>query len=147
MNVLIVCTANVSRSPSAEYVFREHARRAGCNAEIRSRGIVGDGGLSHHPPLREVLRRAGYSPGKTPRPSVALTAADVEWASVVIAMERRHVSEMMLRFGEPRRHVLFMELAGHGPVDTPDPYILEIQPAEFLPLAESAARAFFARRW
>lgn len=143
MNLLIVCTANVSRSPSAEVVFRQYALRGGHEVEIRSRGTRGSGGLTHHPPLREALRRAGYPCGGPPRPSAILTAEDVEWASHVIAMERGHLEEIFLRFGQPRHHILFMELAGHGPVDTPDPYILEIQPAEFVPLAEAAARTFF----
>lgn len=140
MRVLFVCTANMSRSPSAEVVFRILARRRKIQIEADSVGAF-TGGNPHTSAMRHALAVKGYDPGDEPRLGRLVTADDIQWADVVVAMEHIHLTEISLSYGEPRRAFLFMELAGEGDLDTPDPYMGECTPDEFIERAERVASA------
>jgi protein-tyrosine-phosphatase len=64
MHILFVCTGNICRSPAAENIFREHARRAGIlpELEIDSAG-TGDWHEGEDPDHRsaDALCEAGYA--------------------------------------------------------------------------------------
>lgn len=70
LHVLFVCSRNQWRSPTAEQLFRRDARLA-----VRSAGTSAS-----------ARRRVG--------------AADLEWADVVIVMERHHKSRLMQDFAQ-----------------------------------------------
>jgi protein-tyrosine-phosphatase len=138
MKILFVCTANISRSPSAECVLRHLALQAGKNVQVRSAGVT-DFGSVHTEAMRSALIKAGFDPGPQPRPSEPLADEHIEWADLVVVMEQRHLQCIVARHGEPRNFTLFMELAGEGDFDTPDPYAGDCEPQEFLAWAMKAA--------
>lgn len=121
--ILFVCTGNICRSPAAENVFREHARRAGIlpDLEIDSAG-TGDwhAGEAPDPRSAEALRAAGY-----PAEGIArgLLPGDVVRQDLFVCMDRTHVDAVVGR-GAPRERVVlvrhFDEARGHD--DVPDPY-------------------------
>lgn len=144
MKVLFVCTANMSRSPSAEVVLRILARRMKLPVEVDSVGAF-SGGFPHIESMRHALAVAGYDPGDEPRIGRLISATDLNWANIVVAMERAHLAEIALTHGEPREAHLFMELAGMKEEDTPDPYMGECTPDEFIRWAETVARKLLER--
>ncbi|MCC5877195.1 MAG: hypothetical protein JJU11_13320 [Candidatus Sumerlaeia bacterium] len=134
----------MSRSPSAEVVFRILARRMKLHVEADSVGVF-TGGAPHISAMRHALAVKGYDPGDEARIGRLIQADDLKWADVVVAMEHTHLAEITLAFGEPRQAHLFMELAGEGSTDTPDPYMGDCTPDEFIEWAERVARALLSR--
>jgi predicted protein tyrosine phosphatase len=82
VNVLFVCTGNVSRSPAAEAVFR---------------GLTGGA---------HATRSAGVSPF-CPRP---LGGEDLAWADLVAVMEADHRAWIVLRWPEAAAKVRVLEV-------------------------------------
>jgi predicted protein tyrosine phosphatase len=80
MRVLFVCTANISRSPAAEEVFR-----------VLSWGLPGQRAYD--------ARSAGTDPNPGGR---AITRADVEWADVICVMETHHAEFIEQRWPDSR---------------------------------------------
>lgn len=77
--VLFVCLHNAGRSQMSEALFE---RAAGSAHEARSAGTTP--GERVHPEVIEVMRELGIDlSSRTPR---GLTAADAEWADVVVTM-------------------------------------------------------------
>lgn len=87
INVLFVCGRNKRRSPTAERIFAHDPRM-----QVRSAGL-GD----------TSARR--------------VTEADMRWANLVLAMERKHVKRLQVAF----RHI--DELPPIENLDVPDEYI------------------------
>ena len=85
MNVLFVCSRNQWRSPMAEQVYRNDPR-----FRVRSAGVS------------DKARRR-------------LTEGDLEWADVVLAMERAHRSRIVQAFGH-------LELPPIEILDIPDDF-------------------------
>jgi predicted protein tyrosine phosphatase len=69
LRILFVCGRNRRRSPTAEHIYRKDPR-----VSVRSAGVSAQ---SVH----------------------ALTAADLEWAELVLAMERRYLKRIRSEFG------------------------------------------------
>jgi protein-tyrosine phosphatase len=88
--VLIVCTANVCRSPVAEQLLRRHLAAAGRDAVVASAGTHG-GRLEVHPDTVAAARRLGLDLRRhVSRPlSPRLLAED--GTDLVIGMARTHV--------------------------------------------------------
>jgi predicted protein tyrosine phosphatase len=78
VRVLFVCTANISRSPTAEAVFRELTRADPAGHEARSAGISAERGSGRQ-----------------------VTEADLEWADVVCVMEAAHYAYLLRRWSLP----------------------------------------------
>lgn len=121
--IVFVCTGNICRSPAAENIFREHARREGIlqDLEIDSAG-TGDWHEGEDPDPRsaEALREAGYAVEGTAR---GLRDRDFLHHDLFICMDRSHAREVVAR-GAPRdRVVLIREFdGGRDHDDVPDPY-------------------------
>jgi predicted protein tyrosine phosphatase len=69
IKILFVCGRNQWRSPTAVRVFRDDARVAACSAGVSSKG--------------------GHE----------LSGADLEWADLVLVMERRYLARIRSGFG------------------------------------------------
>lgn len=91
-SVLVVCTANVTRSPAAAALLRAHVRTTGLPLAVTSAGVLADIGA----PASPVMRREGG-------PALAelvthrarqLTADDLAAADLVLVMERRHLLDV-----------------------------------------------------
>lgn len=89
--VLIVCTANLCRSPMAEYVLRDAvARRWGSHSAwtIGSAGVHAQSGMEMHPRARRVLERRGLDPAGFR--SRQLSHRAIEEADLILTAERAH---------------------------------------------------------
>ena len=149
MKILFVCMGNICRSPTAEGVFRAHARR-------------------HAPDLDLEIDSAGthaYHVGEPPDPRTVKAAArrgidlaglrarqvrheDFERFDLILAMDRLNHATLLDR-SPPRHHArirTLLEFAGEtAPADVPDPYYGGQQGFdEVLDLVESAAAGLLA---
>ncbi len=90
LRVLIVCTANVCRSPMAEALLRRHCQVAGVDAMVASAGTQ-----THGLPVDDLAVEAVASygleiSGHRPRP-LTETIVDADGADLVLAMTRGHL--------------------------------------------------------
>jgi len=142
--VLFVCMGNICRSPTAEAVVREFARRAAVLAlEVDSAGTHG-----YHagdaPDERSIVaaRRRGFE--LSALRARLVEATDFERFDLVLAMDSA-VLERLRELAPERHHGrlrLFLEFApGLGRQDVPDPYYGgEAGFEEVLDLVEEGAR-------
>jgi protein-tyrosine phosphatase len=124
--VLLVCTGNICRSPTAEGVLREKARARGLAEQVR---VASAGTHDYHvgeaPDVRATKHatKRGYDLSKQRARQVS--AADFHEFDYILAMDRSHLR--MLRALAPEearaRVGLFMETsAAWKGEDVPDPY-------------------------
>lgn len=89
--VLIVCTANVCRSPMAEYMLRDAVeRRWGSPSAwaIGSAGVHAQSGLEMHPRARRVLAPRGLDAAEFRSREVSYRV--IEEANLILTAERAH---------------------------------------------------------
>jgi protein-tyrosine phosphatase len=95
-NVLIVCHANVCRSPAAETLFkaRQHPTTgaAGTAIKFHSAGIRAVDGYGMDPVMRHLLAERGITPGE--HRARRLNAQIVRDADLVLVTEHRQVSQV-----------------------------------------------------
>jgi len=89
--ILFVCWGNICRSPMAEVVAKEWARRDGLRGiTFTSAGVSNEeAGHPMDPRAIATLRAAGYHP--EPHAARQVSAAEVDAAAMVIGMERTHL--------------------------------------------------------
>jgi protein-tyrosine phosphatase len=93
-SVLIVCHANVCRSPAAEMLFRAHAGRvagkhAGRAIEFRSAGLFAQEGRDIDPTMSRLLAERDVDPsGHCAR---RLDSGMARAAELILVPERRHI--------------------------------------------------------
>src|ERR1700728_857685 len=86
--VLILCTANLCRSPMAEALLARRLSALGSAAAVRSGGMLGDG----EPPRPEAITvMAGYGLDIGAHRSRLVTAEDLEAADLTLAMARENL--------------------------------------------------------
>jgi protein-tyrosine phosphatase len=86
--VLVVCTANVCRSPMAEALLRRRLADLGSDATVRSAGMLADGAP---PPPEAIAAMAGHGLDVSAHRSRRLTPEDLERADLTLAMAREHL--------------------------------------------------------
>lgn len=86
--VLVLCTANVCRSPMARALLADRLAALGSAAHVRSGGTLGDGEPPHP---GAVAAMAGYGLDIAGHRSSRVTAEDLESADLTIAMARGHL--------------------------------------------------------
>ena len=128
VKILFVCHGNICRSPVAEFVFRDIAKKAGQEADflIASAATTTDeiaGGVGNpvYPPARETLLRHGIDPvGKR---AVLLTRADYAFYDHLIGMDAENLHDMRRICGGDRDHKLslLLDYTDH-PRDVADPW-------------------------
>ena len=88
--VLVVCTGNICRSPMAEVMLH---RLLGVRAEVRSAGTHGASDERMPGVGVEVMEARSFD--MRGHRSHHLTVADVEWADLVVTMERAQVMQVV----------------------------------------------------
>lgn len=125
--VLMVCTANICRSPTAEAVLRHRVQQAGLHGRIvvDSAGTRASHDLSHAPDPRSIAHaaRRGYDlTGLRSRPVVL---ADFHRFDLIVPMDRTHLDHLAVHApaDAPAKVRLLMSFAPPGAGDiVPDPY-------------------------
>jgi low molecular weight protein-tyrosine phosphatase len=86
--ILVLCTANVCRSPMAQALLASELAARGEHAAVRSAGTLGSGAL---PPPEVADAMAGYGLDVTGHRSHLLTDDDLARADLILAMAREHL--------------------------------------------------------
>ena len=149
MRVLFVCMGNICRSPTAEGVFREHARRhaPGLVIEIDSAGThayhVGE-----PPDPRTIAAATRRGIDLTGLRARQVHDDDFERFDLILAMDRLNHATLLDRSPPEHRERIrtLLEFAGKtAPVDVPDPYYGGAKGFEdVLDLVESAVEGLLA---
>ncbi|MBW1803895.1 MAG: low molecular weight protein arginine phosphatase [Deltaproteobacteria bacterium] len=93
MNILFVCSANVSRSFFAEMLLRHELSSEGIkNVDVLSAGLLAYQGSPPDPKMLEYLLKIDVP--VTLHESRQITGEDVGWADRIIVMERGHAKEI-----------------------------------------------------
>ena len=125
--ILMVCTGNICRSPTAEGVLRAKLQRAGLQAQVLVESAGTQGFHSNEPPDARAVRAAaqrGYQIGNLrARPMRPEDFATFDW---LLAMDQSHI-DWLLKRAPPQaagRIALLMPLARQhlGTQEVPDPY-------------------------
>lgn len=120
--VLFVCLGNICRSPTAEAVFRDRARRAGLSVTADSCGTSGwHEGEAPYPPAIKAAAARGYD--LTGLRARQIQTADFASFDHILVMDRKNLydTEAMCPTGgtEPQ---LFLSYAPQFGSDVPDPW-------------------------
>lgn len=124
--ILFVCLGNICRSPTAEAVFRHHARLAGLDVTVDSAGTGGwHAGEPPHPPMIAAAKARGYE--LAPLRARQLVETDFTRFDDVLVMDHRNLADAMaLRRkagGQGAKPQLFLTHAPDcGLTDLPDPW-------------------------
>lgn len=126
--LLVVCTANVCRSPAAAVALRASLEAQGARGLFRvaSAGThVGAPGRKPDPRIAALCRASGFS--LRGERAVQLTSTLVRRAALIICMEQRHVESVSEMIGADfeltiRRLGEWSPEAEAGQVDIADPY-------------------------
>jgi protein-tyrosine phosphatase len=140
--VLFVCTGNICRSPTAEGVLRSHLERAGMAEKI----IVDSAGthgyhVDEAPDHRSIATagKRGIMIDQLRARKVA--AQDFHEFNVILGLDEGHVAllKQMAPPNAPAHVGLFLDYAGLGMKDVPDPYYGDQKGFEYvLDLVETA---------
>ncbi len=142
--VLFVCLGNICRSPAAESILRAKAAERGLDLLIESAGTGGwhQGDPADARMIRAAARR-GYRLDHHRARQIEF--GDFYSFDILLAMDLRNQADL-LAMAPPNRDCdirLFLDFAGDGPRETPDPYFGGEEGFEnVLTLIETGAEAF-----
>ena len=89
MNILFVCTGNISRSFLAEVLLKRELRSLGAErVDVSSAGLYAYPGNPPDPQMVDYLAKAGIA--YEPHEARGMTDQDVEWANRILVMEKDH---------------------------------------------------------
>ena len=96
--VLFICTGNICRSPMAEGLFRDNAKKYSSDFVVKSAGVGAQNGLS--PSENSVQAMSDIGIDITEQHSQMVTAELVKEANIIIGMTQGHVDMVNLMFPE-----------------------------------------------
>lgn len=145
--VLMVCTGNICRSPTAEGVLRQRLLELGLGPQVwvDSAGIEG-WHAGEVPDLRSQAHAAARGYALAGQRARQVRAEDFERFDLILAMDRGHLQALRWRCPEEYQGKLALLL---DDADVPDPYyggpegferVLDVLEAACAPLAERLVR-------
>jgi len=96
VKLILVCKANVYRSPMAETVLRARLHDA-CAERIRSAGLAASAGMARDERVQLALAERGYPPPPT-QCAQRLTEPMLHWADLVLVMEAQQRRALLHRY-------------------------------------------------
>lgn len=124
--VLFVCLGNICRSPLAEGLFVENVKRLGLEQSVHAESA---GTSSWHigEPPSEGSQKAALNMGISIADQTCrqVNALDFQTFDLILGMDRENVRSLHLMSGPVERKAeiaLFLEYAGKGAEDVPDPW-------------------------
>lgn len=124
-SILFVCLGNICRSPLAEGVFRAVAEERGLSHLFRL-DSAGTGGwhAGSSPDPRSVAIAAKHGIDITGQSARKVVPEDFDTFDLLLGMDRSNVDELrrLAPAGAKSRIHLFLDYAGEGLRDVPDPY-------------------------
>jgi protein-tyrosine phosphatase len=146
--LLLVCRANLCRSPMAEIVYRDCAPQLGLT-QVASAGVWAHAKrLAMDARARAALERRRYAVDKRWK-STLLTAASLRGFDRVLAADAKVMAGLQQLWPDapPRRLQLLMDLIpGREGEDLPDPYYADAPAFEqSLDLIEQSVRGYLTR--
>lgn len=141
MKILMVCTGNICRSPTADGVLRAKAAKAGLDWEIDSCGTHGYH-IGEAPDPRSI--KHAESRGYDLRELVArkIDKKDFEKFDVILCLDKTHYEQIvaMKPAGSKAEVHMYLDYAGQGKACVPDPYYGNYRDFEYvLDLVEDAS--------
>jgi protein-tyrosine phosphatase len=116
--VLVVCTGNICRSPTAEGVLRHLAQRASVPLHVESAGTH-DYHVGNAPDQRSQKHALGRGYNLSAQRARQLRRRDFEEFDLIVAMDRGHLEILQDNCPPQHQGKLRMLVRGH---DVPDPY-------------------------
>jgi protein-tyrosine phosphatase len=96
-SILLVCLGNTARSPAAEYLARDHAKKKGIPLKFESAGFIN--AFSYmQPQSRQYLSSKGID--HTDFNPQIITRRLLEKQDLIITMEKSHASEIKTNYAE-----------------------------------------------
>ena len=124
MNILFVCSGNVSRSYLAEMLLRHEIELQGLsNISISSAGLFAYPGNRPDPHMVEYLQNKGIA--AEPHEARQIRKGDVDWADLILVMEKEQKEMIEDRWPESEGKVeLLGRYSSDGPItdDIVDPF-------------------------
>lgn len=124
-SVLMVCTGNICRSPTADGLLRHALRLHGLDEHV----LVDSAGthgyhVGEPPDPRSCATAKGYGIDLTPLRARRIIPADFARFDLILAMDAGHLSLLRQRCPPEHRHKLrlYLEYAPHFGREVPDPY-------------------------
>jgi len=118
-SVLFICTANVTRSPVAEMMFRELVEKSGEIWSIASAGIKGVKGLPANQVISFIMSRRGQSIRRhRSQPVSKKLLSRYQW--IIVMQEAHRLAVIELDKNIEDRVFLFRSLSSNAPLDNPD---------------------------
>ncbi|RMD96489.1 MAG: low molecular weight protein arginine phosphatase [Deltaproteobacteria bacterium] len=128
VDILIVCSGNLCRSPMAEGILKKRLREAGLShLEVASAGTIAWPG---RPPAEQAVLVAREKAGidLSPLRSTTLTPELIERSRFVVVMERYHAEEVRrLSPDFPEERLILLGRFASPPGDIFDPYLGPIE--------------------
>lgn len=118
VNVLVVCTGNICRSPMAEVLLQDYARRRSRPMEVRSASVMGLQGHPAHKNSIKVMDEIGLD--LTKHRSQPVTTELMEWSDYVLVMEFHHATKLRDRYPDHDDKIMMMGSFG-GYMEIKDP--------------------------
>lgn len=123
--ILFVCLGNICRSPLAEGIFRSAVEKTGAT-DLFAIDSAGTGAwhVGNSPDPRSVATAARHGIDISDQRARAVSSADFESFDLLLGMDRSNVATLHSRAPATAAHKvhLFLDYAGIGRLDVPDPY-------------------------